>query len=287
VKKVDVTGGTPSGRAIGAIAGGNLASFTAELGGKAPVIVTEQADIRLAVNGAAFGAFVASGQTCIAATRFVVHTSVRSEFERDLIAKAKSIERRMGAPTNPASMMGGIISAKQLSHIRELVDDAKQGGATVATGGSIMIGLSPLDGFDFSQGHFYQPTILTSSAQVDITSLRIWREEAFGPVVVITEYKTEEQALAMANDSEFGLGAAIWTKDLSEAHRLSDGIESGICWGKAPFVPVFETSADRSVQSIRITAMIRAVLGAVLEVPESVAKTASVRRNTSSGYDRH
>ncbi|SMR43076.1 unnamed protein product [Zymoseptoria tritici ST99CH_1E4] len=230
VKSVDVTGGTPSGRAIGAIAGGNLAAFTAELGGKAPVIVTKEADIELAVNGVTFAAFVASGQTCIAATRIIADEKIYDDFLSRLATKTKAIEHRMGAPTNPASMMGGLISAKQLAGVEVLVDDAKHSGARVVTGGNRMTGSSPLDGFDLSRGYFYQPTILASSDETDITSLRIWREEAFGPVLVVTAYETEEQALTLANDSEFGLGAGIWTKDLSQAYRLSEGIESGICW---------------------------------------------------------
>ena len=117
VKKVDVTGGTPSGRAIGAVAGGNLAKFTAELGGKAPVIVTSNANLELAVNGVAFGSFVASGQTCVAATRIIVHHSLFGTFVGKIAAKANSIRRRMGAPTNPDSTMGPIISQKQFDNV--------------------------------------------------------------------------------------------------------------------------------------------------------------------------
>ncbi|EME44588.1 hypothetical protein DOTSEDRAFT_62969 [Dothistroma septosporum NZE10] len=205
VKKVDVTGGTPAGRAIGAIAGANLAKYTAELGGKAPVIMTENANLPLAVNGVAFGAFMASGQTCIAATRIVVHESISAAFVSKLKAKAESIEQRIGSPTN-----------------RESVE--------VVSGARRLTGSSPLDGFDLSRGHFYPPTLLTDGPSTKIVSTRIWREEAFGPVIVIVSYTTESEALHLANDSEFGLGAAVWTNDLSQAHRLSDGIEAGICW---------------------------------------------------------
>lgn len=229
VKKVDLTGGTPAGRAIGAIAGGDLAKFTAELGGKAPVIVTENADLQLAVNGVAFGAFMASGQTCIAATRIVVHQTIFADFAERLRIKAESIEQRIGGPTNKASTMGPLISAKQLGNVHELVLDAVASKLNV-TGGRRMTGTSPLDGFDLSRGYFYAPTILTDGPSTKITSTRIWREEAFGPVIVVVPYSTEEEALHLANDSEFGLGAGVWAKELSQAHRLSDGIEAGICW---------------------------------------------------------
>lgn len=232
VKKVDVTGGTPSGRAIGAIAGGNLAKLTAELGGKAPVIVTKNADLDLAVNGVAFGSFMASGQTCIAATRIIVERSILLEFLERLKAKAESIARRIGSPENSESMMGPLISAKQLHNVVTLVDDAIQKGVTVVTGGKRMAGKSQLDGHDLSRGYFFPPTVLSDGASTKIVDTRIWREEAFGPVIVVVGFDGEEEALGFANDSEFGLGAAVWTSDLSQAHRLSEGIDSGICWGE-------------------------------------------------------
>ncbi|KAK4496097.1 hypothetical protein PRZ48_012076 [Zasmidium cellare] len=230
VKKVDVTGGTPSGRAIGAIAGGNLAKFTAELGGKAPVIVTKAANIELAVNGVAFGSFMASGQTCIAATRIIVENSILQEFVKKITAKAESITKRIGSPTDPESMMGPLISEKQLKNVTTLVDDAVRKGVSVCTGGTRMSGGSLLDGFDLSAGYFFPPTVLADMSRAKILNSRIWKEEAFGPVIVVIGFDDEEEALRLANDSEFGLGAAVWTSDLSQAYRLSEGIESGICW---------------------------------------------------------
>jgi acyl-CoA reductase-like NAD-dependent aldehyde dehydrogenase len=230
VKKVDVTGGTPAGRAIGAIAGRNLAHFTAELGGKAPLIIFEQANIDLAVNGVAFGSFVASGQTCVASTRIIVQNSVFPQVLRKLQKKAQSIEKRMGSPKNMESTMGPLISAKQLANVCALVDDAKTTGIEVVTGGERMVGTSTLDGTDFSKGYFYPPTILADELSAGIIDTRIWKEEAFGPVIVVVGFDTEEEALELANDCEFGLGAAIWTQDLSQAFRVSEEIEAGICW---------------------------------------------------------
>lgn len=230
ISKVDVTGGTPAGRAIGAIAGENLAKYTAELGGKAPLIVFGAADIETAVNGIAFGSFIASGQTCVAATRIIVENSVLPQLVEKLKLKADSISRRMGSPANEASMMGPLISAKQLQNVIVLVDEAVDRGVTVVSGGQRLSGTSQLDGFDFSKGHFYPPTVLTSGATANILDTRIWKEEAFGPAIVVVGFDTEEEAIALANDSEFGLGAAIWTQDLSQGFRVADEIEAGICW---------------------------------------------------------
>jgi acyl-CoA reductase-like NAD-dependent aldehyde dehydrogenase len=230
IKKVDVTGGTPAGRAIGAIAGRNLAHYTAELGGKAPLIVFQRAHQDLAVNGIVFGSFIASGQTCVAATRIIVHNSILDQVIEKLKGKAQSIQRRMGSPKNAESMMGPLISAKQLGNVSTLVKDAIDAGVTVVTGGQIMTGTSIMDGTDFGKGYFFAPTILSDSASKKIVDTRIWKEEAFGPVIVVVGFDTEEEALALANDSEFGLGAAIWTQDLSQAFRVTESIESGICW---------------------------------------------------------
>ncbi|EOA86828.1 uncharacterized protein SETTUDRAFT_115365 [Exserohilum turcica Et28A] len=230
IKKVDVTGGTPAGRAIGAIAGRNLAHYTAELGGKAPLIVFEKAQLDLAVNGIAFASFIASGQTCVAATRIIVQNSVLGQVVEKLRGKMQSIKKRMGSPKNVESMMGPLVSAKQLGNVEALVNDAKAAGVTVVTGGERMHGKSSLDATDFSKGYFYPPTILTDSESTKIVDTRIWREEAFGPVIVVVGFDTEEEALRLANDSEFGLGAAIWTQDLPQAFRVSENIESGICW---------------------------------------------------------
>lgn len=234
VRKVDVTGGTGAGRAIGKLAGGNLARFTAELGGKAPLVVFKEAHLDAAVNGIAFGAFVASGQTCVAATRIIVENSVMEEVLGKLAAKAEFIRKGMGMPSNPASTMGPLISGRQLGNVEALVDEAVGSGhARAVCGGSRMSGTSALDGTDFSRGYFYPPTILTSTSTdggSSILKTRIWKEEAFGPVVVVVGFDTEAEAVALANDSEFGLGAGVWTRDLSRAHRVAEKIDAGIVW---------------------------------------------------------
>ncbi|KAJ5296155.1 hypothetical protein N7508_010976 [Penicillium antarcticum] len=233
VRKVDVTGGTESGKAIGKIAGGNLAKYTAELGGKAPLLVFKDANIDAAVNGIAFGSFIASGQTCVASTRIIVENSILEEVVQKLTAKIEGITRRIGAPSNSESMMGPLISEKQLRHVENLVEEALNGGNAISlTGANRMAGQSSLDGSKFDKGYFYQPTLLISQdkANNSIVKTTIWRGEAFGPVIVVASFNTEEQAIALANDTEFGLGAGIWTTNLSQSFRVSEQIHAGITW---------------------------------------------------------
>jgi acyl-CoA reductase-like NAD-dependent aldehyde dehydrogenase len=232
VRKVDVTGGTEAGKAIGKIVGGNLARYTAELGGKAPLIVFKDANIDAAVNGIAFGSFIASGQTCVASTRIIVQNNIMSEVLEKLTAKIGGITRRVGAPSNSESMMGPLISEKQLRHVEKLVKDALSGRNAISlAGGKRMTGRSPLDGFNFDKGYFYEPTLLVSDqGNNSIVKTSIWREEAFGPVIVVAGFDTEEQAIALANDTEFGLGAGIWTTNLSQSFRVSEQIDAGITW---------------------------------------------------------
>ncbi|GAP88440.1 putative aldehyde dehydrogenase [Rosellinia necatrix] len=234
VRKVDVTGGTAAGRAIGAVVGRNLARYTAELGGKAPLVVFRGADLRLAANGVAFGSFVASGQTCIASTRILVDNAVLPPLLDLLRAKADLIASRVGAPAHPGCMMGPLVSARQLRGVEALVDEAVSSGLVrVLTGGKRMSGPSALDGTDLSRGYYYPPTVLVDAdpaAGRGVRDTRLWRTEAFGPVIVVVGFDTEDEAVELANDSEFGLGAGIWTQDLSQAFRVSERIDAGITW---------------------------------------------------------
>ncbi|KJZ77637.1 hypothetical protein HIM_02814 [Hirsutella minnesotensis 3608] len=231
VRKVDVTGGTVAGKAIGSIVGGNLARYTAELGGKAPLVVFDKACIEAAVNGIAFGSFIASGQTCVAATRIIVQKNVLPELLERLKSKSESIAHRMGSPSNPDSSMGPLISLRQLQNVNDLVEEALSGeAAKLICGGQRMDGLSSLDGTDLSKGYFYPPTVISSVSGSSITATRLWRQEAFGPVIVVAGFDSEDEAVELANDCDFGLGAAIWTQDLSQAFRVSEQIDTGIVW---------------------------------------------------------
>ncbi|GAA6058641.1 hypothetical protein JCM10212_004052 [Sporobolomyces blumeae] len=230
VKKVDLTGGTAAGRAIGASVGQGLKKYTAELGGKAPIIVFENVDLELAVNGVAFASFIAGGQTCVAGTRIIVQRSIFDSFLDRLKSKCASIERRIGSPFEKASMMGPVISARQLGVVEGLVQDAKDNGATIVCGGERMRGKSEIDDCDLGKGYFYPPTLIIGTADKPATTLRIWREEAFGPVLVVVPFETEEEAIKLANDSEYGLGSGIWTRDGAQAIRVSNKLEHGLVW---------------------------------------------------------
>ncbi|KAI0722792.1 aldehyde dehydrogenase [Earliella scabrosa] len=223
IRKVDITAGTDTGRAIGRIVGSNLASYTAELGGKAPIVVFDDADAQSAANGAAFACFVASGQTCVSGTRLIVQDRIYEEFMELFMKKVESVRRRMGNPLNPKSTMGTVISMRQLERIESMV---QRGVGTILAGGRRMTGTSELDGYDFSQGAFFPPTVITDVPTED----DLWREEIFGPVLVVTRFSSDREGVELANACKYGLGAGIWTQDLSKAHRLSAEIEAGLVW---------------------------------------------------------
>ncbi|RPD66987.1 aldehyde dehydrogenase [Lentinus tigrinus ALCF2SS1-7] len=223
VRKVDITAGTETGRSIGRIVGQNLASYTAELGGKAPIVVFDDADPQSAANGAAFACFIASGQTCVSGTRLIVHDKIYDEFMDLFMKKVQSVTNRMGNPLNPKSTMGTVISLRQLERMEALV---QRGVGKILTGGKRMTGTSALDGYDFSQGAFFPPTVITDVPTED----DLWREEIFGPVVVVTRFSSEREGVELANACKYGLGAGIWTQDLSRAHRVSAEIEAGLVW---------------------------------------------------------
>ncbi|EJF62414.1 aldehyde dehydrogenase [Dichomitus squalens LYAD-421 SS1] len=223
VRKVDITAGTDTGRAIGKIVGSNLASYTAELGGKAPIVVFDDADAESAANGAAFACFVASGQTCVSGTRLIVQDKIYDEFMDLFMKKVSSVTARMGNPMNPKSTMGTVISLRQLERIETVV---QRGVGTILTGGKRMTGTSALDGYDFSQGAFFPPTVITDVPTED----DLWREEIFGPVVVVKRFSTDREGIELANACKFGLGAGIWTQNLAKAHQAAAAIEAGLVW---------------------------------------------------------
>lgn len=163
-------------------------------------------------------------------TRIIVQSSIYPAFVEALSKKSASIERRIGDPKNPASMMGPIISQKQLSIIEELVQSARNEGATILCGGNRLKGNSTLDFFDLAKGYFYPPTIIVGNEGVKITTTRVWKEEIFGPVITLCSFDTEEEAIELANDSRYGLGAGIWTRDGSQAIRVADSLDCGIVW---------------------------------------------------------
>lgn len=224
VRKVDITAGTQTGRSIGAMVGSNLAAFTAELGGKAPVIVFNDADLISAVNGVAFASFIASGQTCVSGARILIQDKVYDSFMNAFLDKVRNIAQRIGNPLNPMSSMGTVISEHHLGRIHRMVSSCNSG--RVLIGGHRMSGTSPLDHFDLSRGCFYHPTVIED---VDVKE-EVWEEEIFGPVVVVKEFGGEAEGVTLANTSKYGLGAGIWTTNLSRAHRVADSIQAGLVW---------------------------------------------------------
>lgn len=214
ISKLDITGGTETGRVVAANAGKNLASCIAELGGKAPVVIFKDCDLEDAVNGATFAAFIASGQTCVMGSRVLVDESIHDEFLRRFIAKVQRI--KLGDPLDPTTQMGPVISRQQLLKIHEFVETAKSEGGIVSTGGNIKSG----------KGYFYEPTIISNVSR----HMKIFQQEVFGPVVSVTPFKSEEEAVHLANDSEFGLACSLWTKDVKRAHRVASKIDVGIVW---------------------------------------------------------
>ncbi|SNT02697.1 Acyl-CoA reductase [Noviherbaspirillum humi] len=214
-----LTGGTEAGRITGALAGTNFAHQTLELGGKTPVLVFDDFDVDQAVNYAAFGAFVGAGQTCICGSRQIVQDSIYDEFVEKLAAKAKAI--RIGNPADPSVQLGPVVSARQqqrvLNYVRIGLEEDK---ARLVAGGK-----APADP-SLKNGFFVEPTVFA-----DVTpDMRIFQEEVFGPFVSVSKFSTEAQALAMANDSPFGLAGAVRTKDVTRAHRVAARLKCGIVW---------------------------------------------------------
>eukprot|EP00617_Octactis_speculum_P015679 CAMPEP_0185747446 /NCGR_PEP_ID=MMETSP1174-20130828/6062_1 /TAXON_ID=35687 /ORGANISM="Dictyocha speculum, Strain CCMP1381" /LENGTH=551 /DNA_ID=CAMNT_0028422615 /DNA_START=13 /DNA_END=1668 /DNA_ORIENTATION=- len=238
IAKLDFTGGTATGKAIGAVVGGNVKHYCAELGGNCPVLVFPDCDIDEAVNGVAFGAFVASGQTCVSAKRILVHASIYDAFVEKLAAKARGL--RLGDPMDMTSQMGPLVSGPQLATVASQVDRAREEGATVLTGGcradrSRLWHSDDDDGDDcgitalLKGGHYYEPTVLTSVSP----AMSCFQDEIFGPVVSVVPFQDETHALSLANDSPYGLGAAVWTSDVRRAHRMARDICAGVLWVNA------------------------------------------------------
>ena len=218
VAKIDLTGGTETGKAVASIAGGNLTRVSAELGGKAAVIVFDDVDLEDAVNGALFAAFIASGQTCVQGARLLVQRSLHDRLVMRFIERAERIV--VGDPTDPATQMGPLISAKQLEITERYVKLGIEEGATLSAGGRRLTE-SPLD-----RGHFYAPTVFTN---VD-NDMTIAQEEIFGPVVCVMPFDTEDEAVSLANGTKYGLSTSIWTRDVRRAHRVADRLEVGVVW---------------------------------------------------------
>jgi acyl-CoA reductase-like NAD-dependent aldehyde dehydrogenase len=217
LRKLDLTGGTETGRVVAKLAGENLIRVTCELGGKAPVIVLPDADLDRAAAGATFAAFIASGQTCVAGTRILVHETQAAALIARMVRRARAI--RIGDPLDLATQLGPLVSARQLERTERYVEIGRAEGATVACGGRRPNGA-------LASGFFFEPTILTGVT----TSMRVAQDEIFGPVTCVLTYRDDEEAVRIANDIQFGLAASIWTGDAARGMKLAERLECGIVW---------------------------------------------------------
>ena len=212
LRKVSFTGSTPVGQKLMEQAAANLLRVSMELGGNAPFLVFADADIDAAVEGALVAKMRNNGESCVAANRFHVAENVAEQFTAALAERMAAM--KVGHGAQQGTQVGPLIDEDQRGKVVELVDDATSKGATVVTGGSAPDG----------EGYFYSPTVLSGVPQ----DARILREEVFGPVAPVTTFGSEEEALALANGTEFGLVAYVFTRELARALRVAEGLQTGM-----------------------------------------------------------
>ena len=216
VAKVSFTGSTETGRRIARTCADRLVRVTLELGGKSPNIVFPDADLGSAAMGVVAGVFAAAGQTCVAGSRVLVHRSVHDELLERVTARAATI--RIGDPLQDDTELGPLAIADQLAKVESYVELGRAEGGKVVCGGE-----RPKTGLD---GYFYSPTVFTGTDN----AMRICQEEIFGPVATVMPFDTEDEVVATANDTAYGLAAGLWTRDLNRAHRMASRLEAGTVW---------------------------------------------------------
>ena len=218
IRKITFTGSTPVGKQLASLAGLHMKRATMELGGHAPVIVAEDADIALAVKAAGSAKFRNAGQVCISPTRFLVHASRHDEFVQALVAQTERL--KVGNGLDSSSTMGPLANARRLQAMAQFTEDAVQKGATVATGG-VRLG---------DVGNFYAPTVLT---HVPLDA-KVFNDEPFGPMAAIRTFNTLDEAIAESNRLPFGLASYAFTQSLKSAHQLTHGLQVGMLWINQP-----------------------------------------------------
>ena len=217
VAKIAFTGSTATGRKVVQASAGNLKRVQLELGGKGANIVFDDAFLPAAINGAAFAIFHNQGQACIAGSRLILHEKIAEQFMEGFVKLAQSI--KLGNPLDAATEMGPLTSILHRDRVLSYCKVATDEGGQIITGGK-----APSDAA-LSKGCYIEPTIVRAKP-----TDRVSQEEVFGPFVSVTTFKTDEEAMAIANGTQYGLGGGLWTKDLTRAHRFAQGMRSGMVW---------------------------------------------------------
>lgn len=214
VAKVSLTGSVPTGQKVYALAAAGVRHVTMELGGKSPILVFDDASVEDAVGAAMLGNFYSAGQVCSNGTRVFVQKGIKAQFLKRLAERTEAI--RLGDPLEEATQMGPLVSGAQLAKVLGYIAAAKAEGATLICGGG-QAGVA---------GAFVQPTVFA-----DVTDdMVIAREEVFGPVMAVLDFDSEDEAVARANATEFGLAAGVFTADITRAHRVISALQAGTCW---------------------------------------------------------
>lgn len=218
IAKVSLTGEAGTGRAVMADAAGTLKHVTLELGGKSPLIVFEDADLDDAVSGALLANFYSAGEVCSNGTRVFLHDNIKPAFLARLVARVKRM--RIGDPEDPNTHVGALISAEHMAKVLGYVDRGRREGAKVLAGGN------RVEKGGLGRGYFVAPTVFDGCRD----DMDIVREEVFGPVMAVLSFADEDEVIARANATEYGLSAGVFTRDLARAHRVIARLEAGTCW---------------------------------------------------------
>jgi betaine-aldehyde dehydrogenase len=218
INKVSLTGAVTTGKAVMAAAAPSLKHVTLELGGKSPLIVFDDAQLENAVSGALLGNFYSAGEVCSNGTRVFVHRKIKEAFLQRLVARTSAM--RIGDPLDPKTQVGSLISQAHMEKVLAYIARGREEGAKLVIGGN------RITTSDLANGFFVAPTVFADCHD----DMAIAREEIFGPVMCLLDFEDEEEVIARANATEFGLAAGVFTNDLKRAHRVIARLEAGTCW---------------------------------------------------------